>query len=111
MIGGSTCGGTFRIAPATFSRTALAASSRSRSSTNRTVMLRRAAGVDVRRHLVDAGDAAERVLDRHDDRRDHLVGARARQLQRDVDGGRIGLRKEIDAEIAEREDAEHHERR
>ena len=39
MIGGSTCGGTFRMAPATFSRTALAASSRSRSSTKRTVML------------------------------------------------------------------------
>ena len=33
------------------------------------------------------------------------------QPERDVDGRRIGLGKEIDAEIAEREDAEHHERR
>ena len=74
MIGGSTSGGTFFIAPATFSRTVLAASSRSRSSRNRTVMLARAAGVDVgRRHLVDAGDAAERVLHRHDHRRGHFV--------------------------------------
>ena len=42
--------------------------------------------------------------------RGHLVGARAGQLQRDVDGRRIGLGKQIDAEIAEREDAQHHER-
>ena len=49
MTGGSTSGGTFRIAPATFSRTLLAASSRSRSSRNRTVMLAVAAGVDVGR--------------------------------------------------------------
>ncbi len=39
IIGGSTCGGTFFSAPETFSRTALAASSRSRSSTNRIVMV------------------------------------------------------------------------
>ena len=39
MTGGSTSGGTARMAPATFSRTLLAASSRSRSSTKRTVML------------------------------------------------------------------------
>ena len=70
----------------------------------------RAALVDVRRHLVDAGDAAERVLDRLDDRRRHLVRAGARQLDRHVDRGRIGLRKQIDAEVAERKDAEHHER-
>ena len=37
--GGSVSGGTARIAPATFSRTALAASSRSASSTNRIWML------------------------------------------------------------------------
>ena len=39
MTGGSTSGGTFRIAPATFSRTVFAASSRSRPSRNCTVML------------------------------------------------------------------------
>ncbi len=41
MTGGSSVGGTFRIAPATFSRTSFAASLRSRSSTKRTVMLPR----------------------------------------------------------------------
>src|SRR5437867_4986343 len=41
MTGGSTWGGTFLIAPETFSRTALAASSRSRSRTKRTVILPR----------------------------------------------------------------------
>ena len=39
MTGGSSSGGTLLIAPATFSRTSLTASLRSRSSTNRTVML------------------------------------------------------------------------
>ena len=40
-----------------------------------------AAGVDVGRHLIDAGDAAEGVLHRHDDGRRHLVGRGARQPQ------------------------------
>ncbi len=39
ITGGSSSAGTLLIAPATFSRTSLTASSRSRSSTNRTVML------------------------------------------------------------------------
>ena len=65
---------------------------------------------DARRDLVDAGDAADRLLHRLDDRRRHLVGARAGQRQRDVDRRRIGAREEIDAEVAEREDAEHHQR-
>src|SRR5262249_30333340 len=39
MTGGSSSGGTFLIAPATFSRTSLAASFRSRSSTKRTVIV------------------------------------------------------------------------
>jgi hypothetical protein len=34
----------------------------------------RTAGVDVRPHLINAGDAAEGVLHRHDDGRRHLVG-------------------------------------
>ena len=38
MTGGSTCGGSWPIAPATFSRTSCAASLMSRSSTNLTVM-------------------------------------------------------------------------
>ena len=41
---------------------------------------------------------------------DHLVGARAGQQQRHVDRGGIGFREQVDAEVAEREDAEHHER-
>jgi len=39
ITGGSSSGGTRLIAPATFSRTSLAASFRSRSSTNRTVIV------------------------------------------------------------------------
>ena len=41
MTGGSSSGGMFRMAPATFSRTSLAASLRSRSRTNRTVICAR----------------------------------------------------------------------
>jgi hypothetical protein len=71
--------------------------------------------VDVRRHLVDTGDAAEGVFHRHDDGRGHLVGRRARQPQRHVDLGGIGLREEIHAKVAEREQAKdderHHEHR
>ena len=44
MTGGSSSGGTFLIALATFSRTSLAASLRSRSSTNRTVIVAAALG-------------------------------------------------------------------
>ena len=71
----------------------------------------RAAFVDpLRRHLVDAGDAAERLLHRFDDGAGHLVGAGAGKLQRDGDGRRIGLWKQVHAQVAEREDAEDHER-
>ena len=67
----------------------------------------RAAFVDpLRRHFVDAGDAAERFLHRLDDGAGHFIGARARQLQRHRHRGGIGLREQIDAEIAEREDAQ-----
>ncbi len=65
---------------------------------------------DARLDLVDAGDAADGLFHRLDDRRRHLVRAGARQLQRDADGGRVGLREQVDAEAAEREDAEHHQR-
>ena len=51
-------GGSCRIAPATFSRTSLAASLRSRSSTNLTVIVA-LPSVRASTHLVDAGDAAE----------------------------------------------------
>ncbi len=63
-----------------------------------------------RRHLVDAGNAAERLLHRLDDGGRHLVRARAGQQQRDVHRRRIGARKEVDAEGGERKDPEHHER-
>jgi hypothetical protein len=70
-----------------------------------------AAGVDRCPHLIDAGDAAEGVLHRHDDGRRHLVGSGARQPQLHIDLGGIGLREEIDAEVAEREQAKHDQRR
>ena len=109
MTGGSSSGGTFRIALATFSRTSLAASLMSRSSTKRTVICARPFG-DARLDLVDPRDAADRLLHRLDDRGRHLVRARAGQRQGDADGRRIGLREQVDAEAAEREDAEHHQR-
>src|SRR5262249_15866330 len=55
-------------------------------------------------------DAADRLLHRLDDRRRHLVGARAGERERHVDRRRIGAREEVDAEVAEREDPEHDER-
>src|SRR4030095_4131277 len=55
--------------------------------------------------------AAERILHRHHDRGRHLVRRRAGQLKPDAHGGRIGLRKEVDAETPEREDAQHDQRR
>ena len=64
----------------------------SRSSTNRTVIWRAALG-DARLNLVDAGDAADRLFHRLDDRRRHLVRAGARQRQRHVDRRRVGLRE------------------
>jgi hypothetical protein len=70
----------------------------------------RAAGADVGGQLVDAGDAAERVLHRHHHRGRHLVRRGAGQLQPDVHRGRIGLREEVDAQIPEREDAQHDQR-
>ena len=60
--------------------------------------------------LVDAGDAADRLLHRLDDRRGHFVRARTWQQQHDAHGCRIRLREEVDAEAAERECSQHHER-
>ncbi len=65
---------------------------------------------DARLNLVDPGDAADGLLHRLDDRRGHLVRARAGQRQRDADGRRVGFREQVDAETAERERPEHHER-
>ena len=62
----------------------------------------------LRRHLVDPGDAAERLFGRLDDGAVQLVGARAGQRQGDGDGRGIGFRQEIDAEVAERKDPRHH---
>ena len=95
---------------ATFSRTSLAASLMSRSRTNLIVMF--ALPSVMRPDVISSmpGDAAERFFDRLDDRRRHLVRAGAGQRSSDVDGRRIGLREQIDAEVAEREDPEHHER-
>ncbi len=70
---------------------------------------RRALG-HARRQFVDAGDAAERLFHRLDHRRRHLVGAGAGQRQLHVHGGGVGLREQVHAEAAEREDAQHHER-
>ena len=65
---------------------------------------------DPRLNLVDARDAADRLLHRLDDRGGDLVGARAGQRERHADGRGVGLREQIHAERAEREDAEHDER-
>ena len=64
----------------------------------------------LRQHLVDAGDAAQRLLERLDHGRRHLGGAGPRQLHADGDRRGIGLREEVDAEVAEGEDAQHHQR-
>ena len=81
MTGGRSSGGTLLIALATFSRTSLAASLISRSSTKRTVIWARALA-DARRHLVDPGHAADGVLHRLDHGGRDLVGTGARQRQR-----------------------------
>jgi hypothetical protein len=61
-------------------------------------------------NFVDPRHAADRLLHRLDHRGGNLVGAGAGQRQADVDGRRIGSREQIDAEIAERYDAEHDQR-
>jgi hypothetical protein len=109
ITGGSSSGGTLLIAPATFSRTSLTASFRSRSSTNRTVMLPLPSLMRAG-NLVDARDAADRLLHRLDHRRRDLVGAGAGQRQVDVHRRRVGARKQVDAQLAERKDPQHHER-
>ena len=110
MIGGSTSGGTFRIAPATFSRTVFAASSRSRSSRNRTVMLAVPPALTLARSwsmpamplsAFSIGMMTAEVISSG-----AAPGSRSETLT--VAGS--ALRKQIDAEIAEREDAQHHER-
>ena len=65
---------------------------------------------DARLNLVDARDAADRLFHRLDDRRRDLVRAGAGQEQLHAHGRRIGLREEVDAEVAEREQAEHDQR-
>ena len=70
---------------------------------------------DERLHLVDARDAAERLLGGLDDRAVQFLGAGARQVEKDDDGRGIRFGEEIDAEIAEgehaRHDEQHHEHR
>ena len=65
---------------------------------------------NARLDLVDPGHAADRLFHRLDDRRRHLVGARAGQEQRDAHRRRVRLREEVDAEAAEGERAQHDER-
>ncbi len=61
-------------------------------------------------NFVDPGDAADGLFHRLDDRRGHLVGARARQRQGHAHGRRVGLREQIHAESLKRHGPEHHER-
>ena len=85
------------------------ASLRSRSSTKRTVIV--AVPSLMRAEISSMPETpliASSIGSTTDGR--HLVGAGAGQRELDVDRRRVGLREEIDAEIAEREDAEHHER-
>jgi hypothetical protein len=64
---------------------------------------------DHRRHLVDAGNAAQRLFGRLDDGAVQFLGAGAGQVEVDHDGRRVRLRQQIDAEIAEREHTRDHE--
>ena len=110
MTGGSTSGGTLRIAPATFSRTVFAASSRSRPSRNCTVMLALPPAFTLARSwsmpamplsAFSIGMITAEVIS---------SGDAPGQPERHVNGRGIGLGEQIDAEIAEREEAQHHER-
>ncbi len=109
MTGGSTCGGTFFIALATFSRTSLAASLMSRSSTKRTVII---ALPSVMRADISSMPETPLSVSSIGSTTEVAIssGLVPGSEQRDVDGRGIGLGKQVDAEIAEREDAEHHER-
>ena len=65
---------------------------------------------DPRLDFVDPGDAADGLFHRLDDRRRHLVRARARHGQGDADRRGIGFREQVHAESLERHRPEHHER-
>src|SRR5262249_29462014 len=57
--------------------------------------------------FVQTADAAQLLFDGQYDLAGHFVGAGARQPDAHADDGRIGLGKEVDAEVHEREDAQH----
>ena len=68
-----------------------------------------------RGHLGEAGDGGELLLERGRDRRRHGVGARARQLRRDADGGKVdgrqrGHRQQLVARDAEHQQPRHQQR-
>src|SRR5262249_8121744 len=102
ITGGSSAGGMFRIALATFSRTSLAASLMSRSSTNRTVIEARPSAMrDWISSIPDTPLIASSIGSRSDAPTSSARAPRSRG---------IGFRKQIDAEVAERERPQHHER-
>ena len=65
---------------------------------------------DARLNLVDAGDAADGLFHRLDDGGGDFVRAGAGQAQLHADCRRVRFRKEIDAEVAEREQTQHDQR-
>ena len=109
MTGGSSCGGTFFIAPATFSRTSLAASLMSRSSTNRTVIV---ALPSLMRADISSMPETPLSVSSIGSTTDVAIssGLAPGSDSETLTVAGIGLGKQVDAEIAEREDAEHDER-
>ncbi len=109
MTGGSTSGGTFFIALATFSRTSLTASLRSRSSTKRTVII---ALPSVMRADISSMPETPLIVCSIGSTTDVVISSGlapgSDSVTLTVAGSALG--KQVDAEIAEREDAEHHER-
>ena len=71
----------------------------------------RVALVGRRAQLVDAADRVDRFLDALGDLRFDFLGAGARQVDVDRDDRRVGLRHQVEAELAVRERAEHEQRR
>jgi hypothetical protein len=62
-----------------------------------------------RAQLVNAADRRNRFFQRHDDLRDHLLGAGARQPRIDVDGGRVCPGEQIHAQVEKAEQPHHGE--
>src|SRR5215470_4861324 len=65
---------------------------------------------DSRAEFVNAADGRKSLFDRQRHLRDHLFRLSAGQIYADEDRRGIGLRKEIDSKVAERENPEHYQK-